>query len=99
MSEEVKTQTQTPQEVETVEKEQPKQESPEEKYKPGQVFKMDELPDEMEEDEYGQLDQELLQKYEKTFERVKEGDIIKGTIVAVTPKDVVVDVGFKSEGM
>ncbi len=69
-----------------------------EKVKPGQVFKLGEVPDELEE-ETPEVDHELMSMYERSFERVKEGDIIKGTVVAVADKDVIVDVGFKSEGM
>ncbi len=95
MTEEVK--KQTPEAAE--EKQTPPQETPEaEKFKPGQVFKLDEVPDEVEEDP-AQVNPELMKMYEKSFERVSEGDIIKGTVVALTEKDVIVDVGFKSEGM
>ncbi len=69
----------------------------EEKFKPGQVFKLGEVPEELEEAE--QVDPAMYEFYEKSFERVREGDIIKGTIVAITKSDVVVDVGFKSEGV
>jgi len=69
----------------------------EEKFKPGQVFKLGEVPEELEETE--QVDPAMFEFYDKSFERVREGDIIKGTIVAITKSDVVVDVGFKSEGV
>jgi small subunit ribosomal protein S1 len=69
-----------------------------EKFKPGQVFKPDEAPDILV-DEFSQVDPEMMKLYEKSFERVHEGDIINGTVVALTDKDVIVDVGFKSEGM
>lgn len=69
----------------------------EERFKPGQVFKIDELPEEFEEQKTD-MDPELVKMYEKSLERVEEGDIITGTVVAVTEKDVFVDVGFKSEG-
>src|ERR1041385_3670645 len=36
--------------------------------------------------------------YASTLKDIKEGEIVKGTIVAVTNKEVVVDIGFKSEG-
>ncbi len=37
--------------------------------------------------------------YSKTLKDIKEGQIIKGTIVQITQKDVLVDVGYKSEGI
>ena len=40
----------------------------------------------------------LTELYHKTFQELKEGEITKGAVVAITAKDVVVDVGFKSEG-
>lgn len=36
--------------------------------------------------------------YAQTISNIREGQIVKGTIVAVTPKDVIVDIGYKSEG-
>jgi len=46
-----------------------------------------------------QIDPEMKAFYEKSFERVVEGDIIKGTVIAFTKTDVIIDVGFKSEGV
>jgi small subunit ribosomal protein S1 len=41
-----------------------------------------------------------LQKlYEATFKDLKEGQIIKGKIISVGPKEVLVDIGYKSEGI
>lgn len=43
--------------------------------------------------------QALMQEmYNETFRDVKEGEIVKGTIVAFNDKEAVVDIGFKSEG-
>jgi small subunit ribosomal protein S1 len=36
--------------------------------------------------------------YGNTFREIKEGEIVRGTIVASNDKEVVVDIGFKSEG-
>lgn len=36
--------------------------------------------------------------YDQTFRKLAEGDIVKGKIVAVNAKEVVIDIGFKSEG-
>lgn len=40
----------------------------------------------------------MAELYEKTLRKTTEGEIIQGEIVTITPKDVVVDIGFKSEG-
>ncbi|MDD5217764.1 MAG: 30S ribosomal protein S1 [Candidatus Omnitrophica bacterium] len=37
--------------------------------------------------------------YEKTFQNFKEGDVVRGKIVARRAKDVVVDIGYKAEGV
>ena len=36
--------------------------------------------------------------YQDSIVDIKEGQILKGKIIAINPKDVVVDVGYKSEG-
>jgi small subunit ribosomal protein S1 len=41
----------------------------------------------------------LLEMYEGTIKDIKEGEIVTGTILGVTKDDVIVDVGFKSEGI
>jgi small subunit ribosomal protein S1 len=41
----------------------------------------------------------LSSLYELSFKDIKEGEIVKGKIVRVGIKDVLVDVGFKSEGI
>ena len=46
-------------------------------------------------DEYGQM----LEMYEQTLKDIKEGEIVSGTVMGVTRDDVIVDVGFKSEGI
>jgi small subunit ribosomal protein S1 len=37
--------------------------------------------------------------YEQSFTALEEGQIVKGKIVAITEKDVFVDIGYKSEGI
>ncbi|MCK4852230.1 MAG: 30S ribosomal protein S1, partial [Candidatus Omnitrophica bacterium] len=37
--------------------------------------------------------------YEQSISEIKEGDIIEGTIVQVGGKDILVDIGYKSEGL
>jgi small subunit ribosomal protein S1 len=41
----------------------------------------------------------LLEMYEGTIKDIKEGEIVNGTVLGVTKDDVIVDVGFKSEGI
>ncbi len=40
----------------------------------------------------------MLELYDSTLKDIKEGEIVKGTIVATNLKEAVVDIGFKSEG-
>ena len=42
---------------------------------------------------------ELQKLYESSFKEVKEGQVIKGKIVAISAKEVLVDIGYKSEGV
>ncbi len=47
-----------------------------------------------------QLDRSALEAlYEETFRNFEEGTIIDGGVVAITKEKVVVDIGYKSEGM
>jgi len=41
----------------------------------------------------------LTQLYDKTLNTIKQGDIVKGKILDITDNEVVVDIGFKSEGI
>lgn len=48
---------------------------------------------------FGKTRQKDMDKfYEDTFKELKEGEIVKGKIVAITPKEVLIDIGYKSEG-
>jgi small subunit ribosomal protein S1 len=40
----------------------------------------------------------LVEFYDNSFRNIAEGEVVKGTVVKVNQNDVVVDVGFKSEG-
>ena len=42
---------------------------------------------------------ELLAQYEDSLRSLGEGEIVRGTVLSVDDKDVLVDVGFKSEGI
>lgn len=47
------------------------------------------------EDEYNAM----VEMYDATIRDIREGEIVSGTILGVTRDDVIVDVGFKSEGI
>ena len=42
---------------------------------------------------------ELLDMYEKRMSHFSEGDIVHGRVLKVTPSEVVIDIGYKSEGL
>ena len=37
--------------------------------------------------------------YDSSFRNIAEGEVVKGTVLKVTPSEVIVDVGYKSEGI
>ena len=41
----------------------------------------------------------LLKAYDNSFRNIAEGEVVKGTVLKVTPSEVIVDVGYKSEGI
>src|SRR5512139_3252620 len=41
----------------------------------------------------------LLDLYDHSFRNISEGEVVKGTVLKVTASEVVVDVGYKSEGV
>src|ERR671925_123861 len=41
----------------------------------------------------------MLDIYDNSFRNIAEGEVMKGTVLKVTPSEVIVDIGFKSEGM
>ena len=55
--------------------------------------------EELEKPEYNE-DQvnEFMALYEESISGIKEGQIVKGTVAATGPSEVMVDIGFKSEG-
>ena len=38
-------------------------------------------------------------EYEKSITRLEEGGIVKGKIIDITPTEVIIDIGYKSEGV
>src|SRR5678810_1376471 len=41
----------------------------------------------------------MLEAYDDSFRNMAEGEVVKGTVLKVTDAAVVVDVGYKSEGL
>jgi len=55
--------------------------------------------EELEKDESkGEGKQSFSDLYQQSIVDIKEGQIVKGRIIAINPKDVVVDISYKSEG-
>lgn len=44
------------------------------------------------------MNEDISKLYGESIVNIKEGSIVKGHVIAVTPKDVIVDIGYKSEG-
>ena len=63
----------------------------------GTVVNIDDIMDEVEEEE--ELDPVLLELYEASMTMVEENEIVTGRVVTLGEKDVVIDIGFKSDGI
>ena len=50
------------------------------------------------EGQVGLMSEELAKLYDESLKQIQEGQLVKGTIIRLTDSDVLVDVGFKSEG-
>jgi small subunit ribosomal protein S1 len=50
-------------------------------------------------EEGGEVSKDILDMYEQSFKEIDEGEIITGRVVKVTETDILIDVGFKSEGV
>jgi small subunit ribosomal protein S1 len=62
-----------------------------------EVVKLEDLE---EETEYSPQEMETLKNlYDQTLEELKEGEVVTGRILSITDSDVIVDIGFKSEGI
>jgi small subunit ribosomal protein S1 len=53
------------------------------------------MDDHVDPEEYARL----LDLYDNSFRNIAEGEVVKGTVLKVTPSEVIVDVGYKSEGI
>jgi len=51
--------------------------------------------DQIDPEEYAKL----LDIYDNSFRNIAEGEVVKGTVLKVTASEVVIDVGYKSEGI
>ena len=60
---------------------------------PAEAAPADDAP--MDPEEYARL----LELYDSSFRNLAEGEVIKGTVLKVSSSEVIVDVGYKSEGM
>lgn len=63
----------------------------------GRKVKPEELPENQKETHHDS--QDLASLYDKMIMEFREGEIVKGKIIAVGEKGISVDIGFKSEGM
>ena len=55
--------------------------------------------EELEKPEYDPAEyDELMALYDESISGIEEGQIVKGTVVSIGPSEVMVDIGFKSEG-
>ena len=50
-------------------------------------------------EEAGEVSKDVLDMYEQSFKEIDEGEIVTGRVVKVTESDILIDVGFKSEGV
>jgi small subunit ribosomal protein S1 len=62
----------------------------------GRKVKLSELPEEQ--GGLNQDEQDLANLYEKMLMEFREGEIVKGKIIAIGTKEISIDIGFKSEG-
>jgi hypothetical protein len=42
---------------------------------------------------------EMEKLYDKTLNEITEKEVIKGTVVGINDKDVIINIGFKSDGL
>lgn len=51
-------------------------------------------------DEYSEADRKAMEKlYEDTLTEITEKELIEGTVVGITDREVIVNIGFKSDGL
>ncbi|BBM69511.1 30S ribosomal protein S1 [Rhodothermus marinus] len=65
----------------------------------GPVVKLEDLEKQQETREIDPFHEQLLRQIEESFTTVHEGEIVKGRILSVGEKEVIIDIGFKSTGI
>lgn len=65
----------------------------------GQVYKLDELDNVVDPEDWNVGLDDLRKLVENTLTNVSEHEIVSGKVVSVGDKDVVIDIGFKSDGI
>ena len=50
-------------------------------------------------DVYGEDRAEVEEEYNQTLSKVSEGEVIEGTVTAISKREVIVNIGYKSEGV
>lgn len=48
---------------------------------------------------YSQPKEEIAEAYDKTLSNVNVGEVVKGTVTGITKREVLVNIGYKSEGV
>ena len=51
------------------------------------------------ETDYGRSKEEIAADYDKTLSTIMEGEVVDGTVVAIGKREVIVNIGYKSEGV
>ena len=51
------------------------------------------------ETDYGRPKEEIAADYDKTLSTIMEGEVVDGTVVAIGTREVIVNIGYKSEGV
>jgi len=88
-------------------KEEKKEEAPKAKEAPKKVAPVIDEEDDFDfdseggfDDEYSEEDRKAMEKlYEDTLTEITEKELINGTIVGITDREVIVNIGFKSDGL
>ena len=65
----------------------------------GEVFKLEDLDDVPDPDDQNVGLDDLRKLVENTLTNVSENEIVAGKVISISEKDVVIDIGFKSDGI
>ncbi len=55
--------------------------------------------DAFENEAQGKLNEELTAKYDQTLNAIKDNEVVEGTVISINKREVVVNVGYKSDGI